>query len=59
MKGRYALCALLKAQGVKDAKPVHYVRKCHASLAAADHGIFARNPLTYFLRALQSRASSA
>jgi len=30
----------LRAQGVKDRKPVHYLRKCFGSLAVADHGIF-------------------
>ena len=34
------LSAWLKAQGVKDAKPIHYLRKCYGSLAVADHGIF-------------------
>ncbi len=30
----------LRAHGIKDAKPVHYLRKCFGSLAVADHGIF-------------------
>jgi len=34
------LCVWLRAQGIKDAKPVHYLRKCFGSLAVADHGIF-------------------
>jgi integrase len=34
------LCAWLREHGVKDAKPVHYLRKCFGSLAVADHGIF-------------------
>jgi hypothetical protein len=37
---RKALCARVSQQGVKDAKPVHYLRKCHGWLAVADHGIF-------------------
>jgi integrase len=35
-----ALCTWLREHGVKDAKPVHYLRKCFGSLAVADHGIF-------------------
>jgi len=33
------LCEWLKAQGVTDTKPVHYLRKCYGSLAVGDHGI--------------------
>jgi len=39
------LCAWLRAQGVKDAKPVHYLRKCYGSLAVGDHGIFVASKL--------------
>jgi integrase len=39
------LCVWLKAQGVKDAKPVHYLRKCYGSLAVGDHGIFVASKL--------------
>ena len=39
------LCVWLRAQGVKDAKPVHYLRKCFGSLAVADHGIFLASKL--------------
>ena len=39
------LCGWLKAQGVKDAKPVHYLRKCYGSLAVADHGVFIASKL--------------
>ena len=34
------LCAWLRARGVRDAKPVHYLRKCFGSLAVGDHGIY-------------------
>ncbi len=34
------LCTWLREHGVKDSKPVHYLRKCFGSLAVADHGIF-------------------
>jgi integrase len=40
-----ALSAWLKAQGVTDAKPVHYLRKCYGSLAVGDHGIFVASKL--------------
>jgi integrase len=39
------LYAWLKAQGVKDAKPVHYLRKCYGSLAVGDHGIYVASKL--------------
>ena len=39
------VCAWLRAQGVKDAKPVHYLRKCYGSLAVGDHGIFVASKL--------------
>jgi integrase len=39
------LCAWLRVQGVKDAKPVHYLRKCFGSMAVADHGIFLASKL--------------
>jgi integrase len=39
------LCAWLRAQGVKDAKPIHYLRKCYGSLAVGDHGIFVASKL--------------
>jgi integrase len=39
------LCVWLRAQGVKDSKPVHYLRKCFGSLAVADHGIFLASKL--------------
>jgi len=34
------LCAWLRKHGVKDAKPIHFLRKCYGSLAVADHVIF-------------------
>ena len=34
------LCAWLRKRGVKDLKPIHYLRKCYGSLAVADHGVF-------------------
>ena len=40
-----ALCAWLRAQNVKDAKPIHYLRKCYGSLAVGDHGIFVASKL--------------
>jgi integrase len=40
-----ALCAWLKRQGVKDSKPVHYLRKCFGSLAVGDHGIYVASKL--------------
>jgi integrase len=35
----------LRKQGVTDAKPVHYLRKCFGSLAVGDHGIFIASKL--------------
>jgi integrase len=40
-----ALCDWLRKRGVKDPKPVHYLRKCYGSLAVADHGIFIASKL--------------
>ncbi len=39
------LCVWLRQQGVQDAKPVHYLRKCFGSLAVGDHGIFIASKL--------------
>ncbi len=39
------LCAWLRAQGVKDVKPIHYLRKCYGSLAVGDHGIYVASKL--------------
>ncbi len=39
------LCKWLRQRGVKDAKPVHYLRKCYGSLAVADHGVFVASKL--------------
>jgi len=39
------LCTWLRQKGVKDRKPVHYLRKCFGSLAVADHGIFIASKL--------------
>ena len=39
------VCRWLRRKGVKDAKPVHYLRKCYGSLAVADHGIFVASKL--------------
>jgi len=39
------LCVWLRAHGVRDFKPVHYLRKCFGSLAVADHGIFIASKL--------------
>jgi integrase len=39
------LCAWLKTQGVKDTKPVHYLRKCYGFLAVGDHGVFVSSKL--------------
>lgn len=39
------LSAWLRQQGVKDGKPVHYLRKCFGSLAVGDHGIFVTSKL--------------
>jgi integrase len=36
------VCRWLRRKGVKDSKPVHYLRKCYGSLAVADHGILLR-----------------
>jgi integrase len=38
-------CTWLRTQGVKDAKPVHYLRKCYGSLAVGDYGIFVASKL--------------
>ena len=40
-----SLCAWLRQRGVKDSKPVHYLRKCYGSLAVADHGVFVASKL--------------
>ena len=40
-----SLCCWLRKQGVKDLKPVHYLRKCYGSLAVADHGVFIASKL--------------
>jgi integrase len=40
-----ALCEWLRKRGVKDLKPVHYLRKCYGSLAVADHGVFIASKL--------------
>jgi integrase len=37
---RRILCDWLRERGIKDRKPVHYLRKCFGSLAVADHGVF-------------------
>jgi integrase len=39
------VCQWLRRKGVKDSKPVHYLRKCYGSLAVADHGIFVASKL--------------
>ena len=39
------LCEWLRQHGVKDTKPVHYLRKCFGSLAVADHGVFIASKL--------------
>jgi integrase len=39
------VCRWLRKKGVKDSKPVHYLRKCYGSLAVADHGIFVASKL--------------
>ena len=39
------LCSWLKEHGVKDSKPVHFLRKCYGSLAVADHGIYIASKL--------------
>ena len=39
------VCRWLRRKGVKDSKPVHYLRKCYGSLAVADHGIFVASRL--------------
>ncbi|NLH73924.1 MAG: hypothetical protein GX456_12790 [Verrucomicrobia bacterium] len=39
------LCSWLRGKGVKDSKPIHYLRKCYGSLAVADHGIFIASKL--------------
>ena len=40
-----SLCDWLRKRGVKDSKPVHYLRKCYGSLAVADHGVFVASKL--------------
>ncbi len=40
-----SLCIWLRKHGVKDLKPVHYLRKCYGSLAVADHGVFIASKL--------------
>jgi len=40
-----ALSAWLRVQGVKDPKPIHYLRKCFGSLAVGDHGIYVASKL--------------
>ena len=35
-----SLSRWLRGHGVKDPKPIHYLRKCYGSLAVGDHGIF-------------------
>jgi integrase len=44
------VCRWLRRKGVKDPKPVHYLRKCYGSLAVADHGIFVASKLLGHLR---------
>ena len=39
------LCTWLRAQSIKDQKPIHYLRKCYGSLAVGDHGIFVASKL--------------
>jgi len=39
------LTVWLKRRGIRDGKPVHYLRKCYGSLAVADHGIFVASKL--------------
>jgi integrase len=39
------VCRWLREKGVKDSRPVHYLRKCYGSLAVADHGIFVASRL--------------
>jgi integrase len=39
------VCRWLRNKGVKDSKPVHFLRKCYGSLAVADHGIFVASKL--------------
>jgi integrase len=39
------LCDWLRKKGVKDAKPIHFLRKCFGSLAVADHGIYVASKL--------------
>jgi len=39
------LCSWLRGKGVKDNKPIHYLRKCYGSMAVADHGIFIASKL--------------
>jgi integrase len=39
------VCRWLRKKGVKDSKPVHFLRKCYGSLAVADHGIFVASKL--------------
>ncbi len=39
------LCVWLRQHDVEDARPLHYLRKCFGSMAAADHGIFIASKL--------------
>jgi integrase len=39
------VCRWLRKKGVRDPKPVHFMRKCYGSLAVADHGIFVASRL--------------
>jgi integrase len=39
------VCQWLRKNGVKDPKPVDYLRKCYGSLAVADDGIFVASKL--------------
>ena len=42
-RGTLGLAA--EAGGVKNGKPVHYLRKCYGSLAVADHRVFIASKL--------------
>jgi len=37
----------LRGHGVKDPKPIHYLRKCYGSLAVGDHGVFVASKVFY------------
>jgi integrase len=39
------VCRWLRRKGVRDSKPVHFLRKCYGSLAVAGHGIFVASKL--------------